>query len=206
MKIKEIKPHVFHVTYETQEELAKAFLPFQEFYENIHFARKFFTLEDFKKWYAAKFGAFSYYEDWSGFNVPGWLFNEAKGPPEDLARLSRESSKLYDIFSAMTHFGDGIYVIGTTEDTDPATLDHELAHARYSLDDSYADTVLELLTKYAMETKDLEDHLKAISYHPNVICDEVHAYVLTEEEYLTEKGLWTPGLAKLREEIKEKIW
>lgn len=48
MNIKHTQPQVFLITYDTQEELCAAFLPFQEYYENIQFADKEFSLEQFK--------------------------------------------------------------------------------------------------------------------------------------------------------------
>lgn len=199
MKTKEIKPRVLHVTYETQEELAKAFLPFQEFYENIHFARKTFTLDQFKEWYTEKFGKFSYYGDWSGFNVPVWVFNTI---PESMVNFSHESAVLHALIMDKRPG----YIIGTTDDTDPETLTHELAHARFYLDDLYSETIYAMLSEEPWVTTEVAKHLQSISYHPNVIQDEIHAYLLTEEEYLTRESLWTPALAELRNKIRQAVW
>ena len=61
---------IFLVRFRTQHELAATFLRFQEHYESRRFRGRVFTLEQFMDWYAATFGAFTYYQDWSGFNVP----------------------------------------------------------------------------------------------------------------------------------------
>lgn len=76
MNCKEILPHIFHVNFSSQEELASTFLRFQEHFESPSFKGKIFSLDDYKRWYikhspnGQKTGEFTYYSDWSGFNIP----------------------------------------------------------------------------------------------------------------------------------------
>jgi hypothetical protein len=61
---------IYLLRFETQYEITSSFLRIQEHYESPHFSGRVFTLEEFMDWYAAEYGAFTYLEDWSGFNVP----------------------------------------------------------------------------------------------------------------------------------------
>lgn len=202
MNINKIRENILHVTFKTQEELAKAFLPFQEFYENIKFAGTEFTFDEFKDWYIAEFGEFSYYQDWSGFNVPSSVIASMRNNDNLMKSLviSDESTKLYE--SLLPMLSDDFYVIGTIQDTDVGTLAHELSHARFFLDILYKQNVTFVLEKNSHLIEPLVEHLKGISYHQKVLLDEAHAYILHEEEYLTSEGLWNSNLAALREELR----
>ena len=63
---------IFLVRFDTQYALASTFLRIQEHYESNRFRNRVFSLEQYMDWYAAEFGAFTYFEDWSGFNVHIW--------------------------------------------------------------------------------------------------------------------------------------
>ena len=66
---------IFLVRFDTQYALASTFLRIQEHYESSRFRNRVFTLEEYMDWYAERFGAFTYYQDWSGFNVPSTAFD-----------------------------------------------------------------------------------------------------------------------------------
>ena len=72
--MREIAPGVFLLRYQSQYELATTFLRFQEHYESRRFRNRVFSLEDFMDWYASRFGGFTYYQDWAGFNLPSTAF------------------------------------------------------------------------------------------------------------------------------------
>jgi hypothetical protein len=65
---------IYLLRFKTQYELTSTFLRVQEYYESPRFQGRIFTLEQFMDWYAAQYGSFSYFEDWSGFNVPSTAF------------------------------------------------------------------------------------------------------------------------------------
>src|SRR5512138_554281 len=69
-----IADRIFVVRFDTLYELASTFLRFQEHYESPRFRNRIFSLEEFMDWYAEKTGAFTYFTDWSGFNVPSSTF------------------------------------------------------------------------------------------------------------------------------------
>lgn len=76
---KKITDKINLLVFENQKELASTFVRFQEHYESPEFAGKTFSLEEFKEWYiknsekGRETGEFTYYEDWSGFNIPSYV-------------------------------------------------------------------------------------------------------------------------------------
>ncbi|HVY01919.1 MAG TPA: hypothetical protein VHA12_04110, partial [Candidatus Nanoarchaeia archaeon] len=103
MKLREIYPNIFHIQFSTRLLLTSTFLRFQEHYESPKFRGKIFSLEEYKKWYISnspkgkETGKFTYYEDWSGFNIPGHVlepFFQGKFDP-----LSLEEQHFIKLFS-----------------------------------------------------------------------------------------------------------
>ena len=166
-----LAPAVFLARFPTPYTLAATFLRFQERYESRRFRGRVFTLEQFMDWYAATFGNFTYYQDWSGFNVPSTAllpFYAGRFDPlmekerRFLARFARERPPFY--------------VIGVASDATAADLRHELAHALFFIEPAYRRAV-----RAAMRGHDTSALARAIvdaGYHPRVVTDEVHAYLI----------------------------
>jgi hypothetical protein len=159
---------IFLVRFDTQYELASSFLRIQEHYESSRFRRQVFTLEQYMDWYAAEFGAFTYFEDWSGFNVPSTAFTPFYQGEFD--PLLRKEERLLGRFRAEQA---PYYVIGIASDVD---LKHELAHALYFTRPDYADEVRAAIRQH--DTSALAKELAAMGYHRHVLADEVHAYLV----------------------------
>jgi hypothetical protein len=159
---------IFLVRFDTQYALASTFLRVQEHYESSRFRNRVFSLEQFMDWYAARFGAFTYYEDWSGFNVPSKAFApfyEGRFDP-----LLRKEARLLGLFR---HEAAPFYVIGIASDAD---LEHELAHALFFMRPAYRRAVRAAVRGH--DTSALEARLAAMGYHRGVLADEVHAYLV----------------------------
>src|SRR6185503_8648159 len=104
---------VFLVRFDTQYGLASTFLRIQEHYESSRFRNRVFSLEQFMDWYADQFGAFTYYEDWSGFNVPSTALEPFyAGEFDPLLRKEQELLRLFE--KERRPF----YVIGLSDDDD----------------------------------------------------------------------------------------
>ncbi len=128
-----IGDRIFLVRFETQYALASSFLRFQEHYESSRFRNRVFSLEQFMDWYAARSGAFTYYEDWSGFNVPSTAFAPFyQGRFDPLLEKEKRLLRLFERES--TPF----YVIGIAADQ---SLTHELAHALFFTRPAYRQAV-----------------------------------------------------------------
>jgi hypothetical protein len=188
MKLIKIKPQIYAIVGPTKS-LAKTFVRFQEYYENPYFSGSVFTLDEFKAWYKAftKQKTFTYYEDWSGFNVPDWVlapFRQGKFDPlsKDETWLLKELSKIKD---------SKFYVMGYSSG-DKTTLKHELAHAFYYVDWEYKSKVDAYLKKQGSGLINLKNHLKSISYGDATLLDECHAYLLCEKKYLKSHDEWFP--------------
>src|SRR5882757_828898 len=65
---------IYLLRFKTQYELTSTFLRVQEHYESPEFHGRIFSLEQYMDWYAEQYGNFTYYQDWSGFNVPSTAF------------------------------------------------------------------------------------------------------------------------------------
>jgi len=172
----EVLERVFLVECEERRELAATFLRFQEHYESPRFRGRVFTREQFVAWHAGERGAFTYYDDWSGFNVPSWVLEPFRSGLFD--PLEPRERRLLELFRGEQ---GPFYVIGAVGDgvqVDLATLEHELAHALYATRDDYRREVRDCLRDE--DTSALERELVSLGYCAQVLRDEVHAYLLTE--------------------------
>lgn len=172
----EVLERVFLVECDRRDELASTFLRFQEHYESPRFRGSVFTREQFVAWHVAERGAFTYGQDWSGFNVPSWalepfyqgLFDPLEERELRLLELFRGESEPYYVIGVV---GDGTAV-------DRWTLEHELAHGLFATSAAYRRAVRACLQ--GEDIAALERELLSKDYCPQVLQDEVHAYLLTE--------------------------
>ena len=186
-KIK-IADRIYLVRFPTQYQLASTFLRVQEHYESSRFRNRIFTLEAYMDWYAAKFGAFTYFEDWSGFNVPSIAlepFKKGRFNP-----LLKKEHRLLRLFRNERH---PFYIIGVASDEN---LKHELAHALFFTRPEYKRAVLAAMRGY--DTSALARSLGRMGYHRHVLPDEVHAYLVAPSGSLGR----TKALAPLRRALQ----
>lgn len=161
---------IHHVSFPTRHLVTSTFLRFQEHYESPEFAGKVFTLEEFMDWYAATRGAFTYCEDWSGFNLPSSVFAPFRAGKFD--PLTRKEAWLLGLFDGIE---EPFYVIGTVEGGD--ALGHEIVHGLFSTAPGYADEVRATLATHPLPAMRLA--LGKMGYAEHVFDDELNAYLLT---------------------------
>jgi hypothetical protein len=159
---------IYLVRFDNQYALALTFLRIQEHYESSHFRHRVFSLEDYMDWYAARFGAFTYFEDWSGFNVPSTAFEPFYAGRFD-PLLRKEQQLLFRFRNVKPPY----YVIGLYRDQE---LTHELAHALFFTRPAYRSAVLAAMREY--DTTGIVAQLASLGYHRRVLQDEVHAYLI----------------------------
>lgn len=207
MKVEEVVEDIFHVTIQPNVELCKTFLRFQEHYESPEFKGKIFTLLEFKEWYIAdsengkKTGNFTYYSDWSGFNIPSHIldpFFEGSFNP-----LSwREKDFLAKFEDKQDH---DFYVVGTTG----AKLDylkHEVGHGLFYTRPDYRSKAEEIVSRIPENgRKGMEEFLLRIGYCDEVILDETHAFLLTNLDWLGKKGVDIEPLKGFDEELQSNF-
>jgi hypothetical protein len=192
MKKKAIGEGIFLVRFDTQYALASTFLRIQEHYESSRFRNRVFTLEQYMDWYAERFGAFTYFEDWSGFNVPSTAFEPFYAGKFD--PLLQKEERLLRLFDRERALGRPFYVIGLSDDED---LGHEIAHALYFTRPDYRKAVRAAMRGY--DTSALEKKLAAMGYHRAVLADEAHAYLIDEPD---PRVGTLPALADLRKTLR----
>jgi len=180
----EVAEGVLRLHFEDAKEMCSTFLRFQEYYESPQFANKTFTLDEFKEWYQDEEDEFTYYEDWSGFNIPSWVlepFLEGKFDP-----LSHQEKWFLRLFRWRRDDNcklQRFYIIGTAGTEDEA-LRHETAHGLFYVSEDYKTEVQKALTGLKEETlKEIRDYL-SMDYYENSLEDEVHAYTMERLETL----------------------
>ncbi len=183
MKIEQVKPRIFHVSFDNRYDTAMTFLRYQEYYEGVEpWFRKPFKILDYMHWYAQNKGkgAFTYPTDWAGFNIPGWVLHDF---------FHRKLEKTYDGWNQTTSLGfleyqlkddwnrhdtmmnwiiqtiqksHGIagddwnfYLIGTTSTSKrlDTTLNHEIAHGLYYTNPLYKAEMDAIITEMSPVAK-----------------------------------------------------
>jgi len=170
----ELLPGIYHLNFPTQHLLTSTFLRFQEYYESPRFRGKVFTLEEFMDWYAqaqGKKGNFTYFTDWSGFNIPSKVFAPFRAGKFD--PLTTKEAALVELFRGVP---EPFYVIGTFgKNGDPATLHHEIAHGLYTTQPGYRARVDAILK--TADLRPLFERLRKMGYDDSVVPDEAQAYL-----------------------------
>jgi hypothetical protein len=187
-----IAEDIFVVRFDSQYGLASTFLRVQEHYESSRFRNRVFTLEEYMDWYAERFGAFTYFEDWSGFNVPSTAFDpfyQGRFDP-----LLKKEERLLRLFEREHRAGRPYYVIGLSSDED---LQHEIAHALYFTRPAYRKAVRAAMEEY--DTSKLQQRLAEMGYHRSVLADEAHAYLIETPD--PRLGSWS-SLSGLRRKLR----
>lgn len=185
--IKKISNDITLLTYKDKESLCKAFCRIEEYYESPFFRGLIFSLGQYREWYSTEFGAWSYYKDWSGFNIPSeafTIFNKGMFDP-----LSQHEAELIDLF----RYKSGKFcVIGTYEGCDSDVYEHEICHAMFNTNAIYREAVLYELDLVDGKLDGLKNHLRELGYNEFVILDECHAYICESFQYLDKKNIKYP--------------
>lgn len=178
MKRTDITHKIFLVEFDTSAEAAKTFLRFQEYYESPEFKGRVFALKEYIKWYKNKTKSkiFTYYTDWSGFNIPSWVLSpfvndgQTKHHFENLSKREKAFLKMFE-----EDVGD-FYIIGVKKGKS-RTLDHEIMHGLYYTDPDYRYDVDKILESSNTSLGPLGSALLKWGYHESVIQDEIHAHL-----------------------------
>tara|TARA_Y100000034_G_scaffold136409_1_gene212696 strand:- start:7621 stop:8229 length:609 start_codon:yes stop_codon:yes gene_type:complete len=188
MKLKNIKENIYQVDFSSREELLKTFIRFQEYYESPEFKGKDFSVEEYAEWYKENYNKeeFTYYSDWSGCNVPSYIFKDFRN-----GKISNLSEREKSLLDCLPKEGD-FYVIGTFDGGKKYVIEHETCHGLYFTDAKYRNRVLTLLEDYESHLKEVKDFVLNLGYHEDVLLDEVHAYIATTSHQLDEKGVCYP--------------
>jgi hypothetical protein len=189
MRILTPVPGVVHLVFPTMKALTTSMFRIEEFYESPHTAIKgrYFAVETFLEVYADDDGDVRYFRWWDGFNVP----REAVDAFEQLflphGLTAREQAVL-----AVVQQQNARYLIATSEDTDAATVAHEVAHARWAVDPAYRAACEQALALLKASTRRVIVRALLKADYPNdaaILEDEIHAYLLTDPKKSLRKLL-----------------
>ena len=198
---------VWAINSDSQVEIGKAFIRFQEYYENADLkGRKDLTVREIEKWWERTreaTNAESYYEYWVGFNLPGRVFVELTmspefrpgfslvdflGNPMAYPRYHDEENELMALLSDLpaAELVDS-YFIGLWKDSTDV-LEHEIAHGLFTTNAMYKSEQLYNISKLPADIyQRVRKDLISCGYHPHVVHDEIQAYFSTYVECLEEK-------------------
>lgn len=192
--ISEVAPRVYHIEFSNRVDTALHFLRFQEYYESDCelFFRKPFFFADYVRWYSMNRGngSFSYPSDWSGFNVPGFIFEKFykdyfyEELSLDINTFDRSMRGIID--SIQKKFGIksydwNFYLIGTTTSKENnKTLQHEIAHGLFATSSDYRTDMLRQINSLDIGfIREMEANLAKLGYNECVHFDEIQAYLST---------------------------
>lgn len=195
-KISENIPGIIQVEMDSQLELASTFIRIQEHYESPEFRNKIFTLGQFREWYAKKYGSFTYYDDWNGFNIPSSAIRPFRTGMFD--PLTEQEIKLLSLIPDRL---EPYYVIGFH--SGESALEHEICHGLYFIDEQYRNEVNKVIIRNMSKLKELEKYLLKIGYCEEVLADEFNAYVCEDSDYLKDKGIKYPDITKELKALKK---
>lgn len=179
-KLEEIIKDIYLLTFDDVYELCMHFLRYQEYYESPKFKDKNFELVDFMRWYSRDSNVFTYPDDWTGFNIPGEIIPEIhlKG----IKDLNRYDRFMYSIYEEIKAQNEGRFYLIGVQTGDNITVEHEIAHGLYYLNEKYRNRCKDLIEAYIKNDGYLEkfkEYLVEMGYHESVFEDEMQAYMAT---------------------------
>ncbi len=176
----QIRKKVILVEAESQYALCSMFLRPQEYYESpyANIRGKYFTLEEYADTYAQDKGAFTYYSDWIGFNIPSEVFVEFVKLFQ-YTFTAKENILVNGIRNLIPNLEGKFYIIGVCKGNGNKTaLAHETAHAFWYLDKEYQQRMKDLITKLPSRLiESAEKSLLSFGYDSKVVQDEIQAYL-----------------------------
>ena len=176
LKIKSQPYNSVWISADSQEELGRTFIRFQEYYEspNPDFRGKIFTLGAVRQWYSVKYGADTYHHDWTGFNFPSRVLLPFKQGLFD--PLTSEEIELLNLFK---YRHDNFYIMGAQNN---ATLRHELSHALYDSNEKYRNEIDSYIKKNKRGLAKTRQYILDKGYAEEVINDEIQAYITDNDD------------------------
>jgi hypothetical protein len=176
LKIKSQPYNSVWISADSQEELGRTFIRFQEYYEspNPDFRGKIFTLGMVRQWYSVQYGADTYHHDWTGFNFPSRVLLPFKQGLFD--PLTSEEIELLNLFK---YRHDNFYIMGAQNN---ATLRHELSHALYDSNEKYRNEIDSYIKKNKRGLAKTRQYILDKGYAEEVINDEIQAYITDNDD------------------------
>lgn len=189
-----------------QPDVARAFVRFQEYYENAKLkGERGLVVNDIDKWWEQhrdKDEKELYYTYWVGFNVPGKVIldlirscdfrsgfsvTDFLAHPNRYPRWHNDETEFLGLLEDLTvdQINESYFVGMWQESTD--VLDHEIAHAFFATISAYKAEQMWNISQFPKDLyKDISGKLIDLGYHPDVINDEVQAYLSSYIDTLSD--------------------
>jgi len=184
MKLEIIDEQILLFKFKKVKDIALTFFRVQEYYEsqNENLIGKKFTVFDFIEQSMDKEGFIPYFYSWTGFNIPGHIFDEWYNLYKYI-ELTTYEVQLGHCVRENAPRDKPYYVIASLH-KDKQTIDHEMAHALFYLNEEYKHIMEGLVSTfrfyYPENYKILCKYLKELGYNKLVYVDEIQAYLATE--------------------------
>lgn len=203
-------PGVIHIEAISEYWLGATFMRMQEFYESPfeEIRGKRFLESDYMDLYADRnTDAFTYYSDWSGFNLPGRIVREFfvnfDSPPYSLNHKEQYLRKMINDPVPPEQF----YLIGTIQGDDSTVFDHEIAHAMFSLNPEYRGLVETLMENLPSEMMtDLYQAMLKKGYCSEVVPDEIQAHLATDDQQMLYQETLIHVPETIMYEFRKAFW
>lgn len=205
--LSEIRSQLFHLECDSRRELGMLFLRYTEHYESKynHIRDNKFTLVQQQSAYCRDHlgspdADWTYTSDWSGYNIPAYVIEKVHslGIP-DPNHYDSLMLGIYGMIQGAT-LGKDAYLIGTFKGTEVSTLQHELTHAMFYLDQDYNNSVRGLLFDNPV-TSELSEALYRKGYPYKVAVDEIQAYLTTGDAGMFDDLECQEGITDLRNRL-----
>ena len=197
MKIKEISPGVILLSFPTKKDLTFTMCRVEEFYEaaSNKFRGQVFTWSEFLDEFMDDAGKIDYFHFWSGFNIPGHIYEEWSVKFKDLSK--RELELIGAVDNIVGERDTKFYIIAAVEGED-SVEEHEIAHAKFYINNEYKKEMMKLNDNLYKSVRILmTDKFKELGYSTTVYEDELQAYLATSDtKYLMDRFKITEEAAK----------
>lgn len=185
IKLYEVYPKIFAVVIKDNRLRARVFMRYQEFYESDSdtFRGKGFKWTEFVNYYKnkTKNEILSYHEDWAGYNIPCDSIESCISLIPDINYYDLIMFSIVDTIKKIV--GDEkFYLIGIDQNDGEKSdlIHHELAHGLWFVSPKYkSEQVINIENLPSYVENSLSSKLSGMGYGPNVIEDEIQAYLST---------------------------
>jgi hypothetical protein len=153
-----------------------------------------------RAWYKKVNGAFTYYDDFCGFNFPTSILK-----PFFVGLFDPLSPDEKEVLNRLKKIDKGHYFIATAKG-DLCTFKHELAHAFYYLHPQYKKAMDKIVDKLTTrERREVRRWLKESGYAESAMLDEMQAYISADHQWMYENDvLISPSVHYEAKEILDK--
>jgi hypothetical protein len=190
--------------FKTIPDLTKSFFRMAEYYEGHRYIAKkqHVDMAEFLDNWIDRQGNVDYFKFWDGFNITDSAF---RAWSRTVGTLSQAEQTVVDAINRATAGMKKFCVIGISGD-DPATLQHEMFHAKYYLNSKFKTNANQLLKDHAQDhaVKTIKKILTTKLDYTDHVEEEVGAYLYAGSQLKLVFGIEAQDLVKLFQALDNK--